>query len=198
MAVLFARLTMRDGLSFAEACSAMPTNHNCTLSTDALSRLHGTLHARPKRRFVTLDAATRGVIAQASSDQVEREESTAVARQLRSAVATAVASLTIEERRMLDLRFRRGFEIVAIARLMNANQKRLYSRFDRLMRRLRTRLESAGVTKAAIVELLGRQDVEVDWWDAVRPLIERAGVERPREVRTRPRRVAIENARVAR
>jgi RNA polymerase sigma factor (sigma-70 family) len=175
LAVLLARLTMRDRLSFDEACATLRTNYGCTASQAVLARLHSTLAFKPKPRWVTLDAATDATTAGSPADGLERREATAVAEQVRSAVGRAVAALTIEDRRLLDLRFRRGLEIAAIARMMNLNQKRLYSRFERLLRQLRTRLESAGVTRASLAQLLTAPDTALEWWEAVSPLVEKTG-----------------------
>lgn len=175
LAVLLARLTMRDRLSFEEACVTMRTNYGCAESEAVLARLHSTLAFKPKPRWVPLDAAADATSAESPADGLERREATAVAEQVRSAVGGAMAALTIEDRRLLDLRFRRGLEIAAIARMMSLNQKRLYSRFERLLRQLRTALESAGVTRASLAQLLTAPDIALEWWEAVSPLVEKTG-----------------------
>ena len=59
---------------------------------------------------------------------------------------------------MIRLRYREGVSVAEIARLLKRDQRKLYSDFERVTRKLRHGLEDAGIPSEEVRQLLG--------WDA--------------------------------
>jgi RNA polymerase sigma factor (sigma-70 family) len=156
VAVLLEQLTVRDGLTFEEACSVLETNHRLTIDRELLTRLHAGFRVRSRQRYVTgidLDEVPEirrgdGVTAASSEIVVGASE----------ALSTAYAQLPPEDRQLLRLRYCDAMSIACIARAVGLDQKRLYSRMKRLIARLKAILESRGVNGAEVVSSLGRGD----------------------------------------
>ena len=55
-AVLLERLTMRDGLTFEQACTVLETKHTLDVQRNSLAALHARFRARRRPRFVSDEA----------------------------------------------------------------------------------------------------------------------------------------------
>ena len=147
-AVLFERLTARDGLTFDEACAALEIDHGLTLPRGVLEDLFGRGRRRTSiRRFSPIDQQLEELPAtcEAPDEGVERKERAGLVRRARTSLARALATLDVQDRRIIRLRFVSGFSVADVAKLTGLKQKPLYARCDRLLRMLRTRLESDGI-----------------------------------------------------
>jgi RNA polymerase sigma factor (sigma-70 family) len=144
-AILLARLTMRDGFSFDEACEILETNHGITLSRSALWEMYRDCRPGPKRRFISDDSLESIATGAASPYQrlADREAQASAGRAL-ALLGTLLRGLPFHERQLLESRFMRGLPIADIARLLRLEPKRLYRTFEQLLRRLRLALEEAG------------------------------------------------------
>jgi hypothetical protein len=65
-------------------------------------------------------------------------------------LAAALRQLPCEDRWLLRQRYARRRTVRAIAETIDADEKHLYRRFDRVLRPLRGALESGGVTESAV------------------------------------------------
>jgi RNA polymerase sigma factor for flagellar operon FliA len=153
--VLLERLTRRDGLSFDQAWSALEATHREPLDRRHLEAIHAALPRRSRPRFVSdedldLLPAAGGV---ADGRLVEIENTALVAR-AGSLLAGAIASLDPQDRQIVLLRFCEGLPVAAIARELGLDQRALYRRLERLMRALRTQLETRGVCGPDVLEAL--------------------------------------------
>src|SRR5205823_13826848 len=70
----------------------------------------------------------------------------------------ALIAATSQDRLILRLRFAEGLSIAAIARRLELDQKDLYRRFRRLLRRLRTALEHDGMLADDVLAALVRNE----------------------------------------
>jgi len=155
LAVLLERLTVRDGLSFDEACEVLRTNHRVTESQDGLDALAARLPSRYRRRFESEDALAQCTAAEEPPDrQLERRDADAAARDAAIQLGRAVDALDAEDRLIIRMRFEDGLKVVEIARALSIDQKLLYRRIERLLSRLRAALEQAGVSRATVKSLL--------------------------------------------
>lgn len=163
-AMLFERLTLRDGLPFDEACDALEINHRVEINRAALVGLYARVRRCPIRRFVTTNQDLESVPAPLPSpdDTLAGAERAALGGRARIALGRAVASLRMQDRRILQLRFARGFSIADVARTMGLKQKALYSRCERLLKTLRSQLEAQGFIGREIMDTLCHADVDPD------------------------------------
>lgn len=161
-AVLLEELIVRDGFGVHEAVATVASQREFGLSAEALWRLHEQLPPRVRRRQAeTCDALGLAAVERADVC-VEHAYLQGEASRVRAALVTALGSLKRDDRRLLTLRFKYGCSLAEIARTTGSDQKALYRRFDRLLRRLRVHLESNDLRAANVHEILGHDAVELD------------------------------------
>jgi len=143
--VLLERLTARDGLTFDEACDALKTNHGITASRSELRLIHESLAGISTRRFVDESQIADFPNPAASPfEELMRIEAVATTARAATALRHAVATLSAEDRSILELKYRRGISAADISRTLNVDQKRLYRRFEKVLAGLRMSLENQG------------------------------------------------------
>jgi RNA polymerase sigma factor for flagellar operon FliA len=154
--VLLDRLLTRDGLSFDEAFEIMRTNHGVTESREWLSRLSLVLPSRRGRQFVGPEPLAALAAPDRNPEQLfEARLAADVSARLEAALASALALLTARDRLLLKLRFRDGFTVAEIARLLSVEQKPLYRRLERLAASMRREIERQGLDRDQVRELIG-------------------------------------------
>ena len=134
VAILLERLVFYDGLSLGEAGPLVRGHTGATHTDDELHFLLMLLPARRRRRMVGERELEAIPAAPDARDGVDLEE--AAAR--RRAVARALAGLSDEDRRIVGLRFSRGWRLCEIARADGIDEKRIYRRFERVLATIRT------------------------------------------------------------
>jgi RNA polymerase sigma factor (sigma-70 family) len=144
VAVALDRLINRDGSSVDEAVSQLQARGAATIA--ALRDLADRLPRRPKRRFVSEEALTEHP--EPFLDPIESREAAIVRRHSHGALASACHQLDADDRRLLALRFHRACSVQQISRMLKVDPRRLYRRFDRTFRTLRSALRDAGITAA--------------------------------------------------
>jgi RNA polymerase sigma factor (sigma-70 family) len=135
--VLLDQLLNRDGISFDHACALLREQYDVTVSRQHLVQLEGRLKSRTPRRMVPLtdaeDVAEAPCPARVYEDAEARRASCGRAHLVRA----AIGSLPASDRKLLSLRYRHGLSIATISQVLEADQRQLYRRFDRLLRDLR-------------------------------------------------------------
>jgi RNA polymerase sigma factor (sigma-70 family) len=156
IAVLFERLTTRDGFTFEEACASLEIDHRVSLSRATLEALYSRGRRAPVRRFFSADQTLEDVPATSDlpDEDIARRERATLAKRARASLARAVASLQAQDRRILQLRFVNGFSVADVAKVTGFKQKPLYSRCNRLLRALRSHLENDGISGHEIREVI--------------------------------------------
>jgi RNA polymerase sigma factor (sigma-70 family) len=138
------RLIHRDGYTTDEAIRICCAQRSAPSETE-LRRLAQQLPQHQRRRMVSedaLDAAPGATF----EDPIDAEERRRSGWRIRRALSKAFRQLPSEDQRLIDLRYRQGHSVQAIAHLLQADPKSLYRRFDRALRSLHRTLEAAGVT----------------------------------------------------
>ena len=155
-AILLERLTMRDGLTFEEACAVLAANPAITAGRDTLARVYAEFRVRIRPRFVSEEELGELAAGGGAPDRpiLESERADQLARAT-SALAEALASLTPRDQLLLQLRFASGLSVASVARLLRLDQKWLYRRYVHLFSRLRQWLEAHDVAGSQIAPLLG-------------------------------------------
>jgi RNA polymerase sigma factor for flagellar operon FliA len=157
-AVLLDRLLTRDGYTVEQAYELITTNHKIAVTRAQIEEMAAALPQRYPRRLEgdkeLLDrAADTPRVDQAVADReaVERIP------QLATALRNAVRSLTVQDRLVLVMRFHDGKSVPQIAAALGLDQKMLYRRIERLLKDIRQHLESQGVDKSLVLDILGSE-----------------------------------------
>ena len=155
--VMMERLTMRDGLTFDEACATLRTNHQLVLDDRAMEKHVAGFNPRSRPHFVSqeciLDEPASGSVADESV--MDQDADRALSRAAAAMTATLHA-LPAEDRDVLMLHFRDGLTVSSIARSMGVDQKLLHRRFASTLKRLRDSLEAVHLRKPDVLDAIGR------------------------------------------
>jgi RNA polymerase sigma factor (sigma-70 family) len=144
-AVRLEQLLFRDRLSFSEACETLRQNARVDVSDTQLDRLRGSLHSRPRPVMCSLEEVDRYQDAAPNVDPASDRLSMTPA--VRRALFQAMEGLPVTERRLLTLRFAKGWTVSRIARQLGLDQKATYRQLARIYRAMRIAIE-ATVLKA--------------------------------------------------
>jgi RNA polymerase sigma factor for flagellar operon FliA len=158
VAVNLERLLHREGRTLDEATTILG------VPRQSLEPLAARLPIRsPRRREVELEAAATLA---ASSDPAERAhdlDRERASQRISDVVASFVGKMPEEERLIVQLRFENGMTVAQIARALQLDQKLLYRRIERHMRDLREELVRAGVGAPEALDLIGRDNIALDF-----------------------------------
>ncbi len=163
-AILLDQLVNRDGIEPSEAIQRLAARGEGESAAE-LERLAERIPRRPRRRLVSGDRHLQGVVDRETADRrLEGAERRRAVFRLNEALAAAFRDLPESERRLLGMRFGRGWTVRRIAVSLDLEARPLYRRFERILRELRRRLERAGLRwKDVTVALDGPEvDLELD------------------------------------
>jgi RNA polymerase sigma factor (sigma-70 family) len=138
-AVLLDRLIHRDNHPPDEAVRIVLALRGAPAEGE-LIRLADLLPPRMPRRMTSVESADE-VAWRNFDDPIEQLEARRLATHRRERLRTAVRQLALEDRRLLDLRYRQCRPMPEIARSLGTDAKALYRRCDRVLRSLRDSLE---------------------------------------------------------
>lgn len=144
--VLLERLVGRDGLSLDEAIERMRTRHGVALSRTQFERIAGELPRRTHRRQVGEEELMRIPVDGGVEARIEENERTAAAALLQELLPPLLDTLPAENWLLLELHYRDGLSMAAIAPVLGKPQRELYSLRDRCLKKLRRALEGAGLS----------------------------------------------------
>jgi RNA polymerase sigma factor (sigma-70 family) len=146
-------LMVRDEYTFGEACNEL-RGKGMKLAESELEAIYAQLPPRIVRRFVGEEA----LAAEASGDPrpdeaLEKKERAQNKRRVRAKLGEGLALLSEEDRFFLKQCM--DFKIADIARIHGMDQKALYRRRDKILKKLRNWLEQHGVRGSDIDDILG-------------------------------------------
>ena len=159
-ATLLESLLYRDGFSFPEAAGILCQNHGLSVSTDELQQLRDLCPVRPRRRFVS-EEAIENLPSPGAPDEVLYEVMGPRMGKLESEVNAALQQLSQEDRHIVAMHYEGGLSLLQIARVLGREPKGLYRRMHKILRRLRDLLESHGVDRDEVCEVLGAPRLEM-------------------------------------
>ena len=165
-AIKFERLVARDGFTVTEALQTMGAASLDREVADSLAADAG--RRRRRGREVSLDQAASVPVEAAQPGIVEGGTRSGRAARVSAAMEAALARLSSEDCELLHGRFVQGESVVAQSRRMHADQKHLYRRHARILRRLRHDLMHADIGLEDVRSVIGHPDVElqVSAWEA--------------------------------
>jgi RNA polymerase sigma factor for flagellar operon FliA len=154
-AIFLERLISRDGLEIAEA-STIVRQKFTELDAQALERLSASIVVREPRRQATAKRTEEmgEPAAEAFAENELLSEREIAARRASAVLRRELDRLPAEDRLIMKLRFIDAMKVSTMARMLQADQKQLYRRIDRLVSTLRQSLISAGVAMADIGNVL--------------------------------------------
>jgi RNA polymerase sigma factor for flagellar operon FliA len=166
-AVLLERLISRDGLGLAEA-SAIVRQKYGELDSRAIETLASSIVMRRAQRAAEVEwteempEPAAGVSAE---DDLLMSERDAAARRMNSILSRELARFPAEDRLIIKLRFIDAMKVSAMAKLLQADQKQLYRRIERLVAALKEALLAAGVAMSDIGDMLinGADALSIDF-----------------------------------
>ena len=139
-AVRLEQLLFRDRLSFSEACETL-RNSGVGVSETQLDRLRASLRSRPRPVVCSIEEVDPSQCVAMEEDTPNDPSSMTPA--LRRALFHAMERLPVTERRLLTLRFVRGWTISRIARHLELDQKAAYRQFARIYRGMRVAIDAS-------------------------------------------------------
>ncbi|HEX5439199.1 MAG TPA: sigma-70 family RNA polymerase sigma factor [Gemmatimonadaceae bacterium] len=156
LAVRLETLVYRDGFPLGQAGDLLRTTGETTLSDRELATLLTHLPMRSRRRPIEVaTAASADAPSPIEADElVSSEESVRQRMAAKAAITTALRHLPVEESLMVRMRFLEGLSVADIARALQLEQKPLYRRLERALSRMRSQLETVGVSREQVRELL--------------------------------------------
>jgi RNA polymerase sigma factor for flagellar operon FliA len=104
------------------------------------------------------DGGAHDIENQASTDDRRR-----TAERVAALMRNALAKLSEDDRMYLQLRYGQGMTVAQIARAFQREQKLLYRRIERCMLDIREELRASGVSDEDVMDLIGRDDIKLDF-----------------------------------
>ena len=139
------KLRLRDGFSESEAIDYLCQNRALAPAPNELEEMAAKIPMKPRRSHVEFDANVLGQQWAVPEDPAVFDSFRA-RRRIRHGLARALATLDDSDRELVAMIFEDGRSIASIARDLHQDQRSLYSRRDRCLRRLRDSLREEGTT----------------------------------------------------
>ncbi len=165
LAVQLETLLARDGYLLDEAIEILKTNYQVATSREDLTEIAAKLPPRRPRRFESNEQLEDV----AGEDKAERtlveHERDIMMRRIETSLEEVLRSFGSEDRLILKMRFEEGFTVAGIASALNLDQRSLYTRIEKALKKFRQALESKGIRGNQIAENLdwGKSAMEVNY-----------------------------------
>jgi RNA polymerase sigma factor (sigma-70 family) len=159
--VRFERMVGRDGLSIGEALSALRERTAGTLDVGIAHAIAARATRARRAREVPLELAAEAAVDPSQERGLQARDLTRYAASVTAVIRGALQELSVEDYRMLHRRFVAGESVAELARQSGADQKRLYRRQARILRRLRADLSRARLAGEELAALIGNPDVQL-------------------------------------
>lgn len=157
-------LLNRDRLTLDQACQILRTNEGIELSVQELVELAAKLppHNPPRRMQGEEELADQPSDGEAADERALGLEAAKRKQWILEILRTVLALLSDEDR--LIVKMRSEFSVVQIAKTLKLEQKPLYRRIEKSLKRLRGELERHGITGAEVAAILSLPERDFDVW----------------------------------
>jgi RNA polymerase sigma factor (sigma-70 family) len=159
LAVELERLVLRDGLEYGQAAQTLISKGLAVTEVEC-DGVWEQLRRRGGRRRVDLDDVPE--LPTPAHDPVERDERQLRARRAIDAMNVSIAGLPADDQMIFRLRYLDGVSVARIAKLIGADQKPLYRRFEQIQKQLRQGILDTGLSEEDVRDLFGGFDVDDD------------------------------------
>lgn len=163
-AVALERMLIVEKRELEAAIQVLLGRSDLETSRAELERLAEALPVRPRRSFTSDDRLSELAAPtdeNAPERRVEDAERRSTAEQVEEVLSLALATLSPRDLLILKMFFRDGQTIAEIAKILRLEQRPLYTRKAKSLKRLRTALESAGLTWEGVRGILGWKENEI-------------------------------------
>lgn len=147
-------LMNRDRLPVNEAVRHVVASGDLKIGEAEVREIAHRIPRRPRRSFQGLDQGLPVESGVSPELQLDRREAEEEWRCVLRVLQEVMDVLPEQERLILSLRFREGLSVASIARALDLDQKPLYRRLKRCYRKLRARLEEAGIDREQVAEIV--------------------------------------------
>lgn len=153
---------LSQGLTWPEALRKLTTGQSA-YTVRELEMIYLRLpHRRPRPVEVSEEVLPDVPVEAEAHQRMEASDRVRLLRKAEQLIDEFISRrMDVEDRMILQMRFRHARKVPDIARVLHLDQKKLYKRFDRLFAELRRALESAGVSQADVAALLDAGDEEI-------------------------------------
>lgn len=161
VAIELDRLLARDGQILENAVEILHVGSGASLTREELFALAGRLPQRQRLRFESvedLDWATEDGV----EERLQNQERERASRRIAAVLAKALGELPAEDRLILKMRYEDGSTIREVASALHLTARSLYTRFEKCHRRIRSRLEQAGITWSEVTAILDWPGAELE------------------------------------
>lgn len=158
VAVELEKLVFRHNYSVHEACNILSSNPQTTIDEQAARAVLDRLKVRrptPSRADDSEDQLPRIPDPTPHPEKrLEQRQQSGRKREILSQMATALATLSDEDKLLIKLIFVSGHKIAEVARMLGRDERMLYRRTQTLLRDLRQAMLAAGIGEADAREAL--------------------------------------------
>ena len=161
LAIELEQLLLRDGRTVDEALVILAPKHG-GITRDSLQTIAARLPERaPRHRDVGIEKAEFVAVTRPAEveEPVFAGDRRVASERLSSIMSAVIARLPEDERLILQLRFEGGMTVPQIARALGLDQKLTYRCIEKRMREMRIELERAGIAWRDVLDLIGRDEV---------------------------------------
>lgn len=162
IAVELEQIVVRDGRPVEEAFPSLAAK-DAGVTLESLRKMVARFPRRnPKKHEVPVEEDV-AVDPDDTEDRALGDERRRTAGRVAALVRSAVARCPEDIRLVLRLHYVEGMTVAQIARALQRDQKLLYRRLERCVDEIREELRDAGVPEREVVDLIGRDDVFLDF-----------------------------------
>ena len=155
-------LLYRDGFGAREAFAILRDRFDVQATDAELESLAGRLRPRTNRRIETDATLARLTSPERSDEGLRASEQAALITRVADVLRRVLASFEPEERLILKMRFADGLTIRAIAAGLDLEQRRMYTRVQRLLVEVKRRIEAEGVSCDEVIDLLNEPGTDLE------------------------------------
>ncbi len=155
VAVRLDRLLHRDRYALRDAIAMLRADPAVVETEEEIAELALQIPDRLSPRSVGEEPLSQLASDLVADEGVSNRHRDALVSKAREALARAMATLPLENRLMLKMRYRDGLTVRAIAWALTLEPRVLYRRFEKCLKRLRLAMEKEGLTQHEVREILG-------------------------------------------
>lgn len=159
-AVRFERMVAREGLTAHEALREM-SERGERLDPEVAASIGARIARRSRARVRPPQHPGEASVDAAQDRVLESRDLARYASHAGAVIRQALEDLSDEDLELLRRRFVKGEPVAELARTSGMNQKRLYCRHARILRRVGRALAAANLVSSDLLKLVGHPDVQV-------------------------------------
>ncbi len=155
LAIELEELVYRDKAPLGEAIATLRSRHGARHSREELEKIYEELPRRSPPRVHSPEPLASLAGPSRADEGIENRRCVEISTRVAKVVNSTIEAMTAEDRQILRMRFVDGRTTASIARALRTDQRRLYRRFARCLRALRSVFEGTGIADDDVRMLIG-------------------------------------------